>query len=303
MKLSTIGEFKLIENLSKIIGKAHLPVIIGIGDDCAVLNGKGTYQLITTDTLVENVHFKLHNDKSEYSAIGKKAMAANISDIAAMGGWPTFAVVTIGAKKNTSVKAIEDIYRGMLSLAKKHKIQIVGGDTVSSPQGLIISITLLGEVEKQYLLTRSGAKVGDVILVTGKFGGGEAGNRLKEARLIAKSNLATSMIDSSDGLVRSAVEICRASKVGARIKPNLVPIAKGATLEQALYGGEEYELVFTVPKAKASKLQSLLWKTARSKVTMVGEIVGKGKDGKMVGLIDGKGKEIKLENGGYEHFK
>jgi len=316
VKLSSIGEFGLIQNLSKLIGKARQPVVIGVGDDCAVIGGSGdrgirktgTYCLITTDTLVEKVHFKLHNDIAEYKVLGKKAMAANISDIAAMGGWPTFAVVTIGAKKNTSVEAITALYRGMLSLAKKHNIQIIGGDTVSSPLGLMISITLLGEVEKQYMLTRSGAKVGDVILVTGKFGGeavrrfdirkSKIENRCRDARIIAKSRLASAMIDSSDGLVRSVSEICRASKIGARINPDLVPIAFGANLEQALYGGEEYELVFTVPKTKANKLKSLLWKKLRSRISIVGEIVGKG-----IRLENSLGNRIKLKNGGYEHFR
>ena len=318
MKLSQIGEFGLIDRLSKIIGKAKKPVIVGIGDDCAVIeirnpkseirskseniNSKLKYQLITTDALVENVHFKVGrasrvgraSSAATYFSIGQKAMLANISDISAMGGVSTFAVVTIGASKNTQVKAIEALYKGMMSLAKKHKIQIIGGDTVSSPKEMIISITLLGEVEKNNLVLRSGAKVGDVIMVTGRFGGEAAENyesrksivenRTSEARKIATNHLASSMIDSSDGLVRSIKEICRQSKVDARIDFEQIPIANGATLDQALFGGEEYELVFTVAPSKVKKVKALL----KNNVTEVGSIVAKGKGD--------------LPKGGYEHF-
>ena len=161
---------------------------------------------------------------------------------------------------------------------------------------------MLGEVEKEYLLTRSGAKVGDLILVTGVFGGPAATNynlqlttynlRISEARIIAESKIATAMIDSSDGLVRSVLELCRASRTGARIWEKKVPVAKGATLDQALYGGEEYELVFTVPKNRLGKL--------KVKAKVVGEIVS-AKNG--VKTVDQKDRIKKIKNGGYEHFR
>ena len=153
---------------------------------------------------------------------------------------------------------------------------------------------MLGEVEREYLLTRSGAKLGDLILVTGTFGRQAASHyalrashypiRLKEARLIAKAKLANSMIDSSDGLVRSIREICKASKVSAKIDFKAIPIAKGASLNQALFGGEEYELVFTASKAKAAKLIKLI-----PNLSFVGKIVKKGKGN--------------LPKCGFEHFK
>jgi len=300
MKLSDIGEFQLIDRLSKIIGKAKKPVVLGIGDDCAVIetannkyqtsnNSKGPmYQLITTDTLVENVHFKLPKGTANSFAgsfkLGMKAMIANVSDISAMGGVPTYAVVTLGAPKNFKVESAEAILKGMLKIARKHGVQIVGGDTVRS-RDLVISVTLLGEVEKKYLLTRSGAKVGDIICVTGSFGHPASANYLlhitdycPQGRLIAKKRIATAMIDSSDGLVESIRQICKASQVDARIDFDQVPIAKGATLEQALFGGEEYELVFTVPKSKAKKLD----------YRVVGQIVKKGQGN--------------LPKGGFKHF-
>jgi thiamine-monophosphate kinase len=303
VKLSQLGEFGLIDRLSKRVGSPSKSVVVGIGDDTAVyelpvpiFRLAVKYQLITTDTLIENIHFKLK--KTSFQDLGYKALVINISDIASMGGYPTHALVTIGANKNLSVKKIEELYRGINKAAKKYNVDIIGGDTVRSPKELVVSVTLLGEVEKKLLLTRSGAKVGDQICVTGKFGGPASRNfklqtsnfktNLNEGRKIAKSKIATSMIDSSDGLIRSVMEICRASKVGANINLSAVPIAKGANLKQALYGGEEYELVFTVPKLKKHKYQ------------VVGEVVAK-KSG--ISLVDRRGRMRKPKSGGYEHFK
>ena len=320
MKLSRVGEFGLIEILKAGEKRLRLDTVVGIGDDCAVIK-PGTsnlelhhisnapksksqnYLLLTTDTFIENVHFKLKKD--QFYDVGFKAMAANISDIAAMGGWPTHALVTIGLPSKTTVKQVKQLYRGINQLAAKHKIDIIGGDTISSPREVVVSITLLGEVEKENLLLRSGANKGDVICVTGRFGGPAAKkfkvlssklkDRVYEARRIAKSKIATSMIDSSDGLVRSVIEICRSSKVGARIFEEEVPIAKGASLAQALYGGEEYELVFTVPRKQIAKIGKLGFK-----VTIVGEIVAHGSG---IKLIDKHDKIKPLRSGGYEHFK
>lgn len=314
MKLSQLGEFGLIDLLAKKIGKPSKRVVVGIGDDTAVLESRvagresQVYHLATTDTLIENIHFKLKT--ISFFDLGYKALAINISDIAAMGGWPTYALVTIGANKNLSLSKIEELYRGIRKVAKRYKIEIIGGDTVQSPKELIVSITLLGEVERECLLTRAKAKVGDAILVTGNFGGPAANKfvlppssfvlRLKEARIIAKSKKATSMIDSSDGLVRSVMEISKASKVGARIWLDAVPIAKGVTLDQALYGGEEYELIFTTPRSKAIELMDLIQKKTGTKVSIVGEIVAKRRG---VRLVDIHGKVFSPRSGGYEHFK
>ena len=301
MKLSQIGEFGLIDLIAK--HEPKLPsTLIGIGDDAAVLKAKNKYQLITTDTFIENVHFKLK--RTSFFDLGRKALAANISDIAAMGGYPTHALVTIGLPKKITVKQVQQLYQGINSLARRYQIDIVGGDTIASPREVVISITLLGEVEKRHLLTRSGAKPDNLILVTGAFGGPAAIKfkiqkakfkiRIKEARNIAKSRRATSMIDSSDGLVRSVLELCKASRTGALIYEDLVPIARGASLAQALYGGEEYELVFTANKKDLPRLRKI------AKVSVVGEMVPR-KFG--VKLVDSYGR-IKLpKSGGYEHFK
>lgn len=297
MRLAQLGEFGLIELLAKQIGKpTSKNVLIGIGDDAAVLKTRTKLLLVTTDTFVENVHFKTRG--ISYKALGEKVLAANISDIAAMGGTPTYALVTIGANKNFQAENVELLYAGIKQLARKHRIDIVGGDTISSPKELIVSVTLLGEVEPELLLTRGGAKPGDLVLATGQFGGPAAQKyrvtrctlRVTEARTIAKSKLATAMIDSSDGLMRSVREICRQSRTGAIMWLELVPRAAGATLAQALNGGEEYELVFTVPKNKAVKLMELIRRKNRVKVTVVGEIRPASE-----GLTPADAK-------GYEHF-
>lgn len=305
MKLSQLGEFGLIDRLARRERKSA-STVVGIGDDAAVLqmtndkcqmSNEGKYLLITTDTLVEDIDFK--KKRLSFFHLGRKALIANISDISAMGGFPTHALVTLGLPKTTNVHSVDELYRGFDLLARKYKIDIIGGDTTDSAV-IFISITLLGEVAKENLLLRSGAKVGDLICVTGEFGGTAAKKydlrltprlrseqatynlRLSEAQAIAQSHLATAMIDSSDGLVRSLLEICRASKVGARLWKDQVPIAKGATLRQALYGGEEYELVFTVPKNKLGQL--------KVKHSIVGKIVEKTRG-------------EKFERAGYEHFK
>jgi thiamine-monophosphate kinase len=304
MKLSQLGEFGLIELIKKSRSKRK-DTVLGIGDDCAVLkSSKDKYLLVTTDTLVENVHFRLK--KTSFFDLGYYSLFINISDIASMGGNPTHAFVTIGAPGKTNIRSIKELYKGINALAAKLKIDIAGGDTVSSDK-FIVSITLLGEVEKKYLMTRSGARVGDLILATGEFGGPAVRQyelrtqnselRTQESRIIARSKLASSMIDSSDGLVRSVLEIMKSSMVGAVIYENEVPVAKGATLKQALHGGEEYELVFTVHPSKVRRLKKMLGKT---KISIVGEIAAKKKG---LNLLNKDGKMVKVKSGGYEHFK
>jgi len=316
MDLSQIGEFGLIGILKDKIAK-RADTVVGIGDDAAVIEirnnykmlnpkNKTKYLLVTTDALVEGVHFRIEKgNKQFFFNLGYKALLANISDIAAMGGYPTHALATLGLPPKTKVESIEQLYAGINALAKRYKIDIIGGDTVASPKALFISITLLGEVEKKNLLLRSGAKTGHLICVTGRFGGASAKKyaiggarysaRIRTARLLAKSGAVSAMIDSSDGLAPSIGEICKASKVGARIWEAKIPIAKGAALSQALYGGEEYELVFTVQK---NQLEAL--KRKKIDIAVVGEVVGTKKE---IKLVDNEGKIKELKSDGFDHFK
>lgn len=311
MKVLQLGEFGLIDHLTKHLSKGK--AVVGIGDDAAVIKVRNSksetrnYLLITTDALVENVHFTVKN--TSFVDLGYKALAANVSDIAAMGGKPTAAVITLALPSGLAVEKLDAFYRGLNRLAKKLKIDLVGGDTVASPKALMISITLLGEVAPKNLLLRSTAKVGDLICVTGTFGLPAARHysasvlppiRLKEAAALAEKKLASAMIDSSDGLVRSVVELAKASRVGARLWEERIPIAPGATLEQALYGGEEYELVFTVPKNKVRDLAGKKKLKKIDQISIVGEIVPRGEQ---VKLVDNRGKIKELKTKGFEHFQ
>ncbi|OGC12299.1 thiamine-phosphate kinase [candidate division WOR-1 bacterium RIFOXYA12_FULL_52_29] len=307
MKLVRLGEFGLIDHLTKHLSKGK--AIVGVGDDAAVVrlttnNKQLTTKLllITTDALVQDVHFTVKN--TSFADLGYKALAANVSDIAAMGGTPTAAVITLALPPRLAVNKLDDLYRGLNRLAKKLKIDIVGGDTVASPKAIMISITLLGEVSPKNLILRSTAKIGDLICVTGAFGLPAARKfsasvlppiRLKEAAALTGRKLASAMIDSSDGLVRSIVELTKASGVGARLWEERVPIAPGATIAQALYGGEEYELIFTVPKARIKSLKKL-----KFGISVVGEIADRGAG---VKLVDRRGKIMESQSKGFEHFK
>lgn len=257
MTVSSIGEFALIDRLKKF-QQATLAVVLGIGDDAAVLKlDRHRYQLFTTDMLVEDVHF---TRTASPKAVGHKAIACSISDIAAMGGVATVAVVSIGVPRGLSLKYIEQVYKGMRTCARAFGVSIVGGDTVKADK-LVVNVALLGEVEKKYLLTRSGAKPGDRVFVTGKLGGSLASGRhltftprMREARFLVQHFKPTSMMDISDGLAGDMRRILKASKVGAVLEAGKIPCHKNVALNSALTDGEDFELLFTLPFVRARKL-------------------------------------------------
>lgn len=287
-KLSDIGEFGLIGSLRKQFA--------AVGDDTAVLPfGKDKFQLFTTDMIVEGAHFTL---KSPAVKIGHKAMASNISDIAAMGGKPTFAVVSLGVSPQTSVQFVKDLYNGMRNVGRKFGVAIVGGDTVKSNK-LIINVALLGEVPKNRLVTRAGAQQGDWIFVSGPLGGSlKSGRhltftpRVKESQFLAKFQ-PTAMIDISDGLAADLGHILEESKAGAIVYEHKIPLNRGATLNNALYDGEDFELLFTVPPAAGKKLIN------DKRFHFIGEIVDK-KNG--LTLVDRTWKSKRLPFKGFAHF-
>ena len=257
MKVSQLGEFGLIDVLKKYapVSKA---VIKGIGDDAAVLPySKKEYLILTTDMLSEGTHF---TRRMPPQAIGHKALACSISDIAAMGAWPTFAVVSIGIPKNLSVRFIRDVYKGMQRIARDFNVSIVGGDTIKTDQ-IVINVALLGLVEKKYLTTRDGARAGDWIFVTGALGGSlKSGRhlnfspRLAQARFLVEKFKPNAMIDISDGLGGDLNHILKASRVGARLDDASIPRHKGVSLSRALNDGEDFELLFTLSPIKARSL-------------------------------------------------
>ncbi|MCD5390346.1 thiamine-phosphate kinase [candidate division NPL-UPA2 bacterium] len=312
MKLKDLGEFGLIKRLAETISINDAQVVAGIGDDAAVIKVDGPkLTLFTTDSLIEDVHFT-RPALSAYQ-IGWKALAVNLSDIAAMGGVPEHGLVSIGLPSQTSVDFVDSLYQGIKDLSDKFKVNIVGGDTVSSPQ-LIVNISLLGEVEEEYLALRSGAKAGDKVLVTGDLGGSAAHRlagkhlspqpRVEEGRAIVKRLWPTSMIDISDGLASDLGRICESSQVGAKIWLEKIPVSEKTRqmseqlgedfVRLALEGGEDYELLFTaqrVPELTSEMDVSL---------TVIGEITDqKGK----LSLIDKERKSHPLKSKGYEHFE
>lgn len=287
MLISQIGgEFELIKRLAD--KKIYDPgVIKGIGEDSAVIRyTNGKYLLLATDMLVERRHFNL-GWHTPYQ-IGKKLMEANVSDIVAMGGAPKYALVSLALKKMTSVEFADELYRGLHASAKRHDVSIVGGDTNRGGE-YVFSLALVGEVEKSLMRLRSTAKVGDLICVTGDLGGSAAGLRIikkykhpgaallkyikkhlepvarraKVGRLIA--GYAHAMIDVSDGLASEVRHICEESGVGAKIDWEKIPIAnttktaakmtKSDPHKLALYGGEDFELVFTMAENNLENLR------------------------------------------------
>jgi len=298
MLLSEIGEFGLIERFKKLI-KFDSTVIKGTGDDCAVLKfDKNNYQLFTCDMLVSGVDFL---PRENPYLIGRKALAVSISDIAACAGLPRYCLAAFGVPKKTSVEWLERILKGMLDLAREYKINIVGGD-LSRSEKLTIDVSMLGVVEKDNLALRSNAQTGDIIFVTGALGGSIYGKhlkfipRVKEARYLVKNFKINAMIDISDGLASDLGHILKASNKGAIIYEELIPLAKEARgLSDALYMGEDFELIFTLPRNQAQKLL----RKNPIKFIPIGEIAEKKY---RLTLVDKKDRQKIIQPKGFRHF-
>lgn len=332
-KISDIGgEQALIRRIRKKIKINPDEVILGIGDDAAVTRPPKDKDLVfTTDMLVENSHFSLKTHTAKQ--IGKKAAVSNISDIAAMGATPKHLLISLAIPKDTTVEFIDDLYKGITEETDRYNINIIGGNITGSPSGaLIINIVIIGETKNE--IRRSGARPGDAIMVTGDLGRSGAGlyylqnrpkinkktgnalekghlepiHRLKESRILKKLGCITSMNDISDGLATEIREICEASDVGAIIYKENIPIAKATesllktigkdTKETALYGGEDYELLFTAAEKDTTKIIDTLKKETGTKTTIIGRIT---KD-RHIYLIDKRGR-TELKETGYDHFK
>jgi thiamine-monophosphate kinase len=339
MKLSDLGEFGLIRRIQKLNPRTSPSPLIGIGDDAAALKlSASSALLVTTDLLLEGVHFDLAY--TDFYSLGWKSAAVNLSDIAAMGGVPRFCLTALGIPARISVEQVSGFYRGFNALLKNYATELVGGDTCSSRAGLFISVTALGESAPSRIVTRSGARPGDRIFVTGTLGDSAAGlellrnskfgirnkkskirnpksaiqkliarhlrpvPRVEWGRKLALSGCASAMIDLSDGLSSDLSHICEQSKVGADIIAGRIPLSaallhlsgKSAKPEAhyALSGGEDYELLFTVPPGKVKKLRSL-----KLPLTEIGLITS----GKTLSLVDHRGRKKPLLPAGYDHFR
>ncbi|MDP8216377.1 MAG: thiamine-phosphate kinase [Candidatus Kaelpia imicola] len=275
--------------------------LIGIGDDAAVLPYKeGENLLFTTDTIIEGRHFV--KDRLSPYYIGRKAMAVNISDIAAMGGEPLYAVVNLGIKR-LDKSFVSNIYKGIKNIAERYGIKIVGGDTVKS-SSLFLAVAMIGKVKSGRLLTRSGAKTGDTIYVTGTIGGATSSSkhykfnpRLKEAQWLSRNFKINSMIDVTDGLILDLSRLCRASNKGAILDKRLIPLSTGAaSFSSAVKEGEDFELLFTA--SKKSNIPGSI-PGCGLKVRSIGNIIGK----RDRILIQEAGRVREVKVGGYDHFK
>ena len=324
MKVKNLSEFALIDRIASKFRKYKDDVLKGIGDDTAVVKlNKDKCLLYTCDALVSRVHFS-EKYFTPYQ-IGRKAAAVNISDIAAMGGKPNHCLVSLFLSEGTTEKFIDELYQGLTEECNLYDIDIIGGNIAKSNQ-FIIDLFLIGEVSTNNLLLRSGAKVGDLVLVTGTLGDSATGLRLlqnpqlniserdkkrlifrhlrptpriKEGMFIAGSKKATSMIDISDGLSSDLLHICQASKVGVKLFTDKIPVSDSIKIDLALNGGEDYELCFTVPAKYASDISQKLEKETAIKVTIVGEIIPKIQ-GRW--LVDSTGKKFPLKAKGWNHF-
>ncbi|HWR10075.1 thiamine-phosphate kinase [Sporomusa sp.] len=329
--LSNLGEFGLIDLIKQDTINDHSSVVVGIGDDAAVvLPTPRQLQLLTADMLVEAIHFDLTTTTPWQ--LGYKAVAVNLSDIAAMGGAPRHAVVSVALPRSIPVDFVVNLYKGMKEICREFGVNIVGGDTVSSPQGLVINVTVTGEVEPANVVLRSGARPGDVVAVTGNLGSSAAGldllqageweddafawplvtahltprPQVKTGQLLAALG-ATSMDDVSDGLASEAHEIAKASQVGIKLYSDKIPLAPelaGAAakfnkqaIDYALFGGEDFQLVFTMEQGKYETLQA---EHPELRVIRVGEVVDASEG---VTLVDETGQVKKLEPRGFNHFR
>ncbi|MBU1125787.1 MAG: thiamine-phosphate kinase [Candidatus Omnitrophica bacterium] len=298
MSMGQLGEFGLIEYLRKKI-RLDNSVIEGSGDDCAVIRfRKDTYLLYTCDMIVEGVDF-LSTDKPEL--IGQKALSISLSDIAACGGIPRYAVVAMGFPKKTALSRIKKVSAGLLRGAKEYRVNVVGGDISCAPV-LTIDVSVIGVVKKDNLVLRKGARVGDVIFITGSIGGSIQGKhltfspRIKEARFLTRHFHVHAMIDVSDGLAQDLGHILTQSKVGARIYQESIPLRNAAvSVEEALQSGEEFELIFTLNKIEANRLIAL----KRPIFHAIGEITDK-KSG--LRLVDKKNRIKRISSPGFRHF-
>ena len=305
----SLSETELIQRLTQDL-PADSSVLTGPGDDCAVLDWSGSKLLFKTDAIVEGIHFE-RNTPPE--AIGRKALARALSDIAAMAGTPTHALITLGFHAEMEPSLIEAVYQGLRDCAREHHVNIVGGETTSLSQ-LTLSISLIGKASKPML--RTGSAVGDAIFVSGELGGSLAGHhlnftpRLKEARWLSDQDIVHAMIDLSDGLATDLRHLL-SDQTGAELLTRALPIRRAAkerardnpsgktALLAALTDGEDYELLFTVsPKDAVPLLDG--WKSAFPETPL--HCIGKITDQPGIALRDDKGvKPLTLH--GYDHLE
>ncbi len=334
------SEFSFINKIRNQVNQRTSKAILGIGDDTAILRENAARErLITTDLLIEDVHFKLAY--TSFFALGHKTLAVSLSDIAAMGGTPEFALLSLGIPKSQiGNPAWEDFFAGYFSLAEKFDVTLIGGDTSSSPDKLVIDSIVIGNAVAGQAIRRSTAKIGDAIYVTGNLGASAAGlqlllsgerfdSTLNDAKNIAmrthlmpeprvafgqkigSSNLAHAMMDVSDGLAQDLKHICEESNVNAMLDFTAVPVAScisafvenpETTFSLAISGGEDYELLFTASHASESELRNFAADCGTT-ITRVGEIVARKNLSREPRVFLRRDERVDLLTvKGYDHF-
>ncbi len=308
--LRQLGERELIRRLTPKL-PLRPDVILGTGDDCAIVRGENGFDLLyTTDAVIEGRHFIR---ESTPELIGRKAVARALSDIAAMGGEPVHLLVNLVANPNETLERIERVYDGLSRMCAQHGVSVIGGDTASGI-ALELHIFLTGRVPSGRALRRQGAKIDDVIYVTGSLGGSIRGKhfefqpRLAEGRWLREENFANCMIDLSDGLATDLRHIVVASDVSAIIDATRIPVSPDVAqlesvrspLDHALLDGEDFELLFTVPDCRQSEFEAVWAKIFDLPVTAIGRI---GRGPPNIQIIDALGLTTDLPDAGFEHFR
>ncbi len=308
--LADIGEFGLIHRIDKLLKQESTQTektFLGIGDDAAVVSPKEGFELlITCDSLVEGRHFL--SEFMNFFDLGRRAMTVNISDVGAMGGVPLYALVSLGLKADMNVQDIEEMYRGFVAELNPFKAAIIGGNITHVESSIFIDITLIGEIKTGKTVLRSSARMGDAILITGFPGEAAAGldlllhevtdkipfdhplvkayispvHRAHEGHAIASSGLATSMIDTSDGLLADLAHICQNSGVGAELNRKDLPISKALKdasisskkdpYEMCTRDSDDYELIVTCAPKNVEKIKNIIKKISKVPITQIGTI-------------------------------
>jgi thiamine-monophosphate kinase len=348
-RVSDTGERALIERIRKRVPSAPPGLLVGIGDDAAVAApDRGALQVLTTDTLVEGVHFDRRF--SSFADIGYKALAVNISDVASMGGTPRFALLSLILPPDTSVADVDSLLDGLLALAASERVALAGGNITRSPPTkgqtpgpLVVDVTVVGSVKPRKILTRGGARAGDALYVTGQLGAAAAGlgwlraqagagaaetvaldgrlarphdpalaecvarhcrpePRARIGALLGRNRAASACMDLSDGLADAVTQISCATGTGASIDSSLLPLHPGARawfaesgldpVDACVAGGDDYELLFAVPRRLRGRLRSVVREARGILLTCIGELttdrsVGIVRDGKLQPLPSG----------------
>ena len=293
-----MGEDRVVAALTKNL-RLSKEVKTGAGDDCAVVvcAGSGSnWELLKTDSLIETIHFTPETDPRK---VGWKAMARAISDIAAMGGAPKHAMITIALSPSTEFARVKAIYAGIQKAANAFDVSIVGGETARSPGPLFLSVALTGVVAKASCILRSGGRPGDLLYVTGRLGGSIRGKhlnflpRLKEGQWLAKHFRPNAMMDLSDGLGADLPRLAAASNTGFEIIPESLPLSHGCTPQDAMKDGEDFELLFAIGPRKVARLEAA-WKKQFPKLALT-------RIGKLTPKVGAKISQTKHPYG-FDHF-